>query len=61
MWGMLFFTCIKLVARVLACAHAIAHIKWKRLKLYKYNKIMTFSMLQCKSEVHGFSNSQTQM
>ena len=27
----LFFTCIKLLTRVLACAHAIAFIKWKRL------------------------------
>ena len=30
-WCVLFFTCIKLVVRVLACAHAIAHIKWRRL------------------------------
>ena len=28
---MLFFTCIKLVARVLACARAIARIRWRRL------------------------------
>ena len=27
----LFFTCIKLVVCVLACAHAIGHIKWRRL------------------------------
>ena len=26
---MLFFTCIKLVACVLACAHVIVNIKWK--------------------------------
>ena len=31
MWRVLFFTRIKLVARVLACAHAIARIKWRRL------------------------------
>ena len=30
-WRVLFFTCIKLVARVLACARSIAHIKWTRL------------------------------
>ena len=30
-YGVLFFTCIKLVAYVLACACAIARIKWKRL------------------------------
>ena len=28
---MLFFTCITLVAHVLACACAIARIKWRRL------------------------------
>ena len=32
-WGVPFFTCIKLVVRVLACVHAIAHIKWKRLSM----------------------------
>ena len=31
-WGILFFTRIKLVARVLACACAIERIKWKRLQ-----------------------------
>ena len=30
--GALFFTRIKLVASVLACARAIARIKWRRLK-----------------------------
>ena len=30
-WGMLFLTCIKLVARVLTCACTIAGIKWIRL------------------------------
>ena len=30
-WCMLSFTCIKLVAHVLACAHEIARIKWRRL------------------------------
>ena len=30
-WGVLFFTCIKLVARILACVCAIACIKWRRL------------------------------
>ena len=30
-WGVLYFTCIKLVVRVLACARAIARIIWKRL------------------------------
>ena len=30
-WGVLFFTRIKLVARVLSCARVIARIKWKRL------------------------------
>ena len=30
-WGVLFFTCIKLVTHVLACACAITRIKWKRL------------------------------
>ena len=30
---MLFFVCIKLVASVLVCARAIAHIKWIRLNL----------------------------
>ena len=34
-WDMLFFTCIKLVAHVLACAHAISHIKWRRLQTKK--------------------------
>ena len=29
---MLFFTCIRLVVQVLACAHAITHIKWIRLQ-----------------------------
>ena len=31
-WCMLFFTCIKLVVCVLVCAHAITHIKWRRLR-----------------------------
>ena len=30
-WCVLFFTRIKLVARVLACARKIAHIKWRRM------------------------------
>ena len=30
-WRVLFFTCIKLVARVLACVSAIARIKWRRV------------------------------
>ena len=30
-WRLLFFTRIKLVARVLVCARAIARIKWRRL------------------------------
>ena len=30
-WRVLFFTRIKLVASVLACAHVIAHTKWRRL------------------------------
>ena len=30
-WRVLFFTCIKLVACVLACVSAIARIKWKRV------------------------------
>ena len=30
-WHVIFFTCIKLVASVLACARAIASIKWIRL------------------------------
>ena len=30
-WGVLFFTHIKLKARVLTCACPIAHIKWKGL------------------------------
>ena len=32
-WCVLFFTLIKLVACVLACVHAIAHIKWRRLRM----------------------------
>ena len=39
-WCVLFFTRIKLVARVLACARANARIKWRRLiptKLIKEN------------------------
>ena len=36
---MQFSTCITLVAHVLACAHAIAHIKWRRFRLvYCYFK-----------------------
>ena len=31
-WCMLFFLCIKLVVCVLACGHAIAHIKCRRLR-----------------------------
>ena len=30
-WRVLFLICIKLVARVLACARAIARMKWRRL------------------------------
>ena len=30
-WRMLFFTRVKLVARVLACVCVIARIKWRRL------------------------------
>ena len=30
-WRVLLFTCIKLVAHVLACVHAITCIKWQRL------------------------------
>ena len=38
-WRALFFTRIKLVARVLACVRAIARIKWKGLLYFKYDKI----------------------
>ena len=34
-WGVLLFTRIKLVARVLVCVDAIACIKWRRLKIVK--------------------------
>ena len=37
-WYMLFFTCIKIVVHVLACAHPIAHIKWRRLPLCHIGK-----------------------
>ena len=35
---MLLFTGIKLVARVLACARAIARIKWRRLYMLYFSK-----------------------
>ena len=38
-WGMLLFTCIKLVARVLACALAVA-----RGSLLKYDQLKVFSL-----------------
>ena len=34
-WSMLVFTCIKLVVYMLACAHAIARIKWESLSELK--------------------------
>ena len=37
-WYMLFFTCINIVVDVLACARAIAHIKWRRLPLSRKGK-----------------------
>ena len=43
---MLFFTCIKPVVRVLACAHTITRIKWRRLEIHFFNfylKIWTVS------------------
>ena len=36
----LFVTCIKIVMGVLACAHVIAHIKWRRLTLSDKGKEM---------------------
>ena len=37
-WYMLFFTCIKIVVHVLACAHPITYIKWRRLPLFHKGK-----------------------
>ena len=42
--GALFFTRIKLVASVLACARAIARIKWRRLSTkWTYHKEQSFA------------------
>ena len=48
---MLFFTQIKLVARVLACARAIARIKWKRLIVTPVKTIVSIcrKLVECLS------------
>ena len=48
-WSVLFFTRIKLVAHVLACARVIARIKWKRLFVVTYTKFTSkaFLMIHC--------------
>ena len=45
-WCVLFFTHINLVARVLACAHAITHIKWRRLLSTSFHPIITTETFQ---------------
>ena len=40
-WHVFFLTCIRLVVRVLTCAHAITHMKWMRLQIgYVSNRKM---------------------
>ena len=46
-WRMLFFTHINLVAHVLACADAIAHIKWTRLLWVSSVYVATHLMSIC--------------
>ena len=38
-WCLLFLTCMKLVVHVLACVHATAHIKWKRLQVSRKERL----------------------
>ena len=45
-WHVLFFTCIKLVACVLACACAITHIKWRRLYILSLSEKSSKQFLQ---------------
>ena len=56
-WGMLFFTCIKLVARVLVCACAITCIKWRRLFVWwlLFNFLGMFNNLS-PTRIFQFSN-----
>ena len=39
-WRGLFFTCMKILGRVLACARPIAHIKWRRLVPLQVNQFL---------------------